>query len=114
SRPSSFADPEGMQGAITSLAEAHMELRQELERERMKWRSRDKLFICIDYIPKFSFLIEFEDEVVGDLSGNNDEALVRHGRSKSLSHYSESAAMRHILVQRKSLRRILTGIFGPS
>lgn len=41
------ADSREMQGAIAALSQAHVELREDLEKEKKKRRSWDKLLVCL-------------------------------------------------------------------
>lgn len=98
-RPSTSAttfDSKKTQGVIATLAHAHVELLEDLEKEKKKRHSRDKLLVRVwkgvkailkhlspsSHTPKvsmralseFSFRSEFEKRAAGDAGSGSDEA----------------------------------------
>ncbi|MCE0481006.1 hypothetical protein HAX54_038361 [Datura stramonium] len=116
-----------MQGDIVALAQAHVELREELEKEKKKRRYRDNLLVWIWKgvksilkhltpdtstfqatrwdLPMFFFLSGFEEGEDGDASSGSDESFFYGLETVDLFqqysfHCSESAATRQLPLQR--------------
>ncbi|MCE3051371.1 hypothetical protein HAX54_049625 [Datura stramonium] len=91
------ADLREMPGEIAALAKAHVELREDLEKQKKKRHSFDKLLVHVwkgvkvilkhlspgirtpqatrRDLPEFSFLSGFEEGAVGDPSSGSDKAF---------------------------------------
>ncbi|MCD7460396.1 hypothetical protein HAX54_043466, partial [Datura stramonium] len=73
----STTDPEGLQGAFSSLAQSHIELQEDMKREKRKQPPAETICMHVakEDAPQYSFLSGFEDEESDELGGGSDKAF---------------------------------------